>query len=189
MTRGDHPTGTDRLAEAVARLGLPADAIVVNVQGDEPLIEPELIDAVAAKLQASPEADIATCACPLADAEALFNPNVVKLVCAADDRALYLRAPPAPGPATRWPAANLRAGRGAARVAPHRPVCVPGVVPAPLSSLPRALDVSESLEQLRAAWSLGTSSLVVHRASHHSAAGVDTPADLERVRLVYSKQI
>ena len=106
MTRGDHPTGTDRLAEAVAQLGLPDDAIVVNVQGDEPLIEPELIDAVAAKLQASPDADIATCACPLADAQALFNPNVVKLVCTASDRALYFSRAPIPGRAMRWPAAN-----------------------------------------------------------------------------------
>ena len=96
MTRGDHPTGTDRLAEAVAQLGLPDDAIVVNVRGDEPLIEPELIDAVAAKLQASPDADIATCACPLADAQALFNPNVVKLVCTASDRALYFSRAPIP---------------------------------------------------------------------------------------------
>ena len=76
--------------------GLPDDAIVVNVQGDEPLIEPELIDAVAAKLQASPDADIATCACPLADAQALFNPNVVKLVCTASDRALYFSRAPIP---------------------------------------------------------------------------------------------
>ena len=106
MTRGDHPTGTDRLAEAVAQLGLPDDAIVVSVRGDEPLIEPELIDAVAAKLQASPDADIATCACPLADAQALFNPNVVKLVCTASDRALYFSRAPIPGRAMRWPAAN-----------------------------------------------------------------------------------
>ena len=96
LTRADHPTGTDRLAEAVEQLGLADDAIVVNVQGDEPLIDPTLINAVAALLQDNPEADIATCACPLADAEALFNPNVVKVVCGADGRALYFSRAPIP---------------------------------------------------------------------------------------------
>lgn len=188
MTRGDHPTGTDRLAEAVEQLGLPDDAIVVNVQGDEPLIEPELIDAVAAKLQAYPQADIATCACPLADVEALFNPNVVKLVCAADDRALYFSRAPIP-----WARDALAGGeRVLAQGLPawHHI----GLYAYRASFLRRfptlpqgALERFESLEQLRAMEHGHV--IVVHRASTPPAGGVDTPADLERVRLIYSNQI
>ena len=187
MTRADHPTGTDRLAEAVEQLGLADDAIVVNVQGDEPLIEPTLIDAVAAKLQASPQADIATCACPLADAEALFNPNVVKLVCGADDRALYFSRAPIP-----WARDALAGGeRVLAQGLPawHHI----GLYAYRVSFLRRypvlpqgALERFEALEQLRAMEHGHV--IVVHRASHPPAAGVDTPADLERVRQVYASQ-
>jgi len=78
MTRADHESGTDRLAEVAAHLGLPADAIVVNVQGDEPLIPPVIIDQVAANLAAHPEAGIATLAEPIHEPETVFNPNAVK---------------------------------------------------------------------------------------------------------------
>ena len=185
MTRGDHPTGTDRLAEAVAQLGLPDDAIVVNVQGDEPLIEPELIDAVAAKLQASPDADIATCACPLADAQALFNPNVVKLVCTASDRALYFARADSLG-ARCAGRRRTRAGRRPARPAPYRPVRLPRVIPAPLSDA--APGRAGTVRVAGAAARHGARPR--HRGPpgvHAPAAGVDTPADLERVRLIYGK--
>lgn len=79
MTANDHPTGTDRLAEVAARLELDDDTLVVNVQGDEPLIDPRQIDAVADLLAQSADAAIATCATPLLSQEALFNPNVVKV--------------------------------------------------------------------------------------------------------------
>ncbi len=188
MTRGDHPTGTDRLAEAVEQLGLPDDAIVVNVQGDEPLIEPELIDAVAARLADSPQADIATCACPLADAEALFNPNVVKLVCANDGRALYFSRAPIP-----W-ARDALAG-GARVLAEGLPAWHHiGLYAYRVSFLRRfptlpqgALERFESLEQLRAMEHGHV--IVVHQAPHPPAAGVDTPDDLERVRLIYRNRI
>ncbi|SAI74409.1 3-deoxy-manno-octulosonate cytidylyltransferase [Bordetella ansorpii] len=181
LTRADHATGTDRLSEAVRQLGLPDDAVVVNVQGDEPLIEPELIDAVAAKLLAAPDADIATCACPLADADALFNPNVVKVVHAADDRALYFSRAPIP-----W-ARDALAGGGRV-LAPGLPAWHHiGLYAYRVSFLRRfptlpqgALERFESLEQLRALEH--GHSIVVHRASQPPAAGVDTPADLERVR-------
>jgi len=188
MTRADHPTGTDRLAEAALQLGLPDDAVVVNVQGDEPLIEPELIDAVAARLIASPEADIATCACPLADAQALFNPNVVKLVCAADGRALYFSRAPIP-----WARDALAGGERV--LADGLPAWHHiGLYAYRVSFLRRyptlpqgMLERFESLEQLRAMEHGHV--IVVHQASHPPAAGVDTPADLERVRLIYSKRI
>src|SRR5690606_8040425 len=96
MTRADHPTGTDRLAEVAEHLGLSDDAVVVNVQGDEPLIEPTLVDAVAQLLVRHPDAAIATCAAPIPDAQALFNPNVVKVVCNARGEALYFSRAPIP---------------------------------------------------------------------------------------------
>lgn len=94
MTRADHESGTDRLAEVAAHLGLPADAIVVNVQGDEPLIPPVIIDQVAANLAAHPEAGIATLAEPIHEPETVFNPNAVKVVSDKNGLALtFSRAP------------------------------------------------------------------------------------------------
>ena len=89
MTRSDHPTGTDRLAEAAAQLGLDERAIVVNVQGDEPLLEPALIRAVADKLTEHSDAAIATACHPISDADEAFNPNVVKVVLDHAGYALY----------------------------------------------------------------------------------------------------
>jgi len=187
LTRADHPTGTDRLAEAVEQLGLADDAIVVNVQGDEPLIDPSLVDAVAAMLHDHPDADIATCACPVADAESLFNPNVVKVVCGADGRALYFSRAPIP-----WARDALASGER---------VLTPGL-PAlhhiglyayrvaflrRFPNLPQGtLERFEALEQLRALEHGHT--IVVHRTPQPPMAGVDTPADLERVRAWYANR-
>jgi 3-deoxy-manno-octulosonate cytidylyltransferase (CMP-KDO synthetase) len=89
ITRADHPTGTDRLAEAAALLGLADDAIVVNVQGDEPLLAPSLARGVADLLAAHPDAAIATACHPIDDPAEAFNPNVVKVVLDARGYALY----------------------------------------------------------------------------------------------------
>ncbi|GAB1579568.1 3-deoxy-manno-octulosonate cytidylyltransferase [Bordetella petrii] len=185
LTRADHPTGTDRLAEAVEQLGLPDDAVVVNVQGDEPLIDPALIDAVAESLQAHPQADIATCACPLADAEALFNPNVVKVVCGADGLALYFSRAPIP-----W-ARDALAG-GQRLLAPGLPALHHiGLYAYRVAFLRRfptlpqgPLERYEALEQLRALEH--GHRIVVHRTPQAPQAGVDTPDDLERVRTIYA---
>jgi len=185
LTRADHPTGTDRLAEAIEQLGLDDDAIVVNVQGDEPLIEPALIDAVAAKLQDHAGAAIATCACPLADADALFNPNVVKVVCGADGRALYFSRAPIP-----WARDALADGRRV--LAPGLPALHHIGLYAyragflrRFPALPQgALERYEALEQLRALEH--GHAIVVHRTPQPPMAGVDTPADLERVRQIYA---
>ena len=96
LTRTDHATGTDRLSEAAAILGLPDDAIVVNVQGDEPLLDPAVIAGVAHKLNAAPDAAIATACHPLADAAEFFSPNVVKVVCDERGWALYFSRAPIP---------------------------------------------------------------------------------------------
>ena len=89
LTRDDHPTGTDRLAEAASLLGLPPAEIVVNVQGDEPLLEPSLIRQMAALLAAAPDAAMATACHPITDEEEAFSPNVVKVVLDARRYALY----------------------------------------------------------------------------------------------------
>ncbi|OZI32755.1 3-deoxy-manno-octulosonate cytidylyltransferase [Bordetella genomosp. 1] len=188
LTRPDHPTGTDRLAEAVAQLGLAPDEIVVNVQGDEPLIEPALIDAVAQRLRDAPEAAIATCACPLADAQALFNPNAVKVVCSASDRALYFSRAPIP-----WARDALAGGERV--LAPGLPalhhIGMYAYRVAFLRQYPTLaqgqLERYESLEQLRAMEHGYT--IAVLRTSAAPAAGVDTPEDLERVRALYANRL
>jgi 3-deoxy-manno-octulosonate cytidylyltransferase (CMP-KDO synthetase) len=188
ITRTDHATGTDRLAEAVDLLGLPDDAIVVNVQGDEPLIEPGLVDAVADLLHTRPDAAIATCASPIADAQSLFNPNVVKAVCAADGRALYFSRAPIP-----WARDVLADGQR--RMAQGLPawhhVGLYAYRAGFLRRFPQlpqgALERYESLEQLRALEHGYV--ILVHQVRHAPAAGVDTQADLERVRQVYANRL
>ncbi|MEP7157075.1 MAG: 3-deoxy-manno-octulosonate cytidylyltransferase, partial [Betaproteobacteria bacterium] len=96
MTRADHAQGTDRIAEVAGLLGLADDALVVNVQGDEPLIDPQLIGAVAEALRKTSGASIATAAHPIVDAHEFFNPNVVKVVCDADGFAHYFSRAPIP---------------------------------------------------------------------------------------------
>ncbi|AFK63037.1 3-deoxy-manno-octulosonate cytidylyltransferase [Advenella kashmirensis WT001] len=100
LTRADHPSGTDRLAEVVAQLALPDDQVIVNVQGDEPMIEPDIINLTAGDLQAHSAAAISTCAYPLADRQDFFNPNIVKVVCSSDQYALYFSRAPFRGHAT-----------------------------------------------------------------------------------------
>jgi 3-deoxy-manno-octulosonate cytidylyltransferase (CMP-KDO synthetase) len=96
MTRADHPSGTDRIAEAAAALGLANDAIVVNVQGDEPLIPPALIGEVATVLDRSPDANVSTACHPIHDAASIFSPNVNKVVLDARGYALYFSRAPIP---------------------------------------------------------------------------------------------
>jgi 3-deoxy-manno-octulosonate cytidylyltransferase (CMP-KDO synthetase) len=188
ITRTDHATGTDRLAEAVDLLALPDEAIVVNVQGDEPLIEPALIDAVARLLADRPDAAIATCATPIANVDSLFNPNVVKAVCAADGRALYFSRAPIP-----WARDALADGQR--RMAEGLPawhhVGLYAYRAEFLRRFPRLpqgmLERHEALEQLRALEHGYT--ILIHQVQQAPAAGVDTPADLERVRAVYANRL
>jgi 3-deoxy-manno-octulosonate cytidylyltransferase (CMP-KDO synthetase) len=180
MTRGDHPSGTDRIAEVARELGLDMDEVVVNLQGDEPLIDPALLAACAARI--STEVPMATCAHPLSDVADVFNPNVVKVVLDKAGRALYFSRASIP-----WHRDAFAATRDALPpgYAPLRHIglyaysnaflqAYPGMEPAPLEQV-------EALEQLRVLWH--GYPIAVHVTDSAPAAGVDTPDDLARVRL------
>lgn len=187
LTSPDHPTGTDRMAEVVRTLDLEPDSVVVNVQGDEPLIDPAIIDSVAQRLVDTPNAAIATCACPIADAETLFNPNAVKVVCDVNGRALYFSRAPIP-----W-ARDALAGQerllaeglpalhhiGLYALRTRFLLQFPSLAVGPLEKF-------EALEQLRAMEN--GFSIVVQKVAALPAPGVDTREDLERVRKIVAKR-
>ncbi len=180
LTAHDHPTGTDRLAEVARRLALSDEAIVVNVQGDEPLLPTGLIDQVALRLQGDPGASVATLAEPIADVEALFNPNVVKVVRDSSGRALYFSRAPIPWdrehfaqrPALLETDAWLRhIGLYAYRA---------GFLADYINWLPSPVEQLEQLEQLRALHH--GHAIQVALAGEPHPPGIDTAEDLERVR-------
>lgn len=183
MTRSDHPSGTDRIAEVALALGLADDEVVVNLQGDEPLIDPALLAACAGRIGA--DVPMATCAHPLSDVAEVFNPNVVKVVLDKAGRALYFSRATIP-----WHRDAFAASRDAlpAGYAPLRHIglyaysnaflqAYPGLEPAPLEQI-------EALEQLRVLWH--GYPIAVHVTDSAPPAGVDTPEDLARVRLQYA---
>ena len=177
LTRPDHVSGSDRLAEAAGLLGLREDSIVVNVQGDEPLIEPTLIDAVADLLAASPDCSMSTLAHAIDNPADWRSPHVVKVVLNAANRASYFSRASIPvwrdGPADQLPPYPVwrHVGLYAYRV---------GFLQAFPNFSPAPTEQAESLEQLRALWH--GHHIVVHVSDHVSASGVDTPEDLTRIR-------
>jgi len=180
MTRADHACGTDRLAEVVQRLGLGEDEIIVNVQGDEPLIDPGLIDRLAGLLD-DPSLAMATLAHPLHSAEDMFNPNVVKVVLNAQGRALYFSRAPIPYARDAFAASrdvlpqDLPVLRHIGLYAYRA-----GFLHTYTQLAPSPLETFEALEQLRALW-YGYS-IAVATVDHPPLPGVDTPEDLLRVR-------
>ncbi|ROR21510.1 3-deoxy-manno-octulosonate cytidylyltransferase (CMP-KDO synthetase) [Comamonas sp. BIGb0124] len=188
-TRADHPSGTDRLAEASVALGLGADDIVVNVQGDEPLIAPSLIDAVAQALAGSP-APMSTAAHPLASVEEFGNPNVVKVVLDAGSHALYFSRAGIPF-ARDFPIETWFEGNGPRRPDhPLRHIGIYGYRTRFLQQFPllarSPLEVTESLEQLRVLWH--GHRIAVHVTQDAPGTGVDTPQDLARVRAIFDNR-
>jgi 3-deoxy-manno-octulosonate cytidylyltransferase (CMP-KDO synthetase) len=180
MTRSDHASGTDRIAEVVARMGWPEHAIVVNVQGDEPLIPPRLIAEVATNLQQHAEASMSTACHAIHDKAAMFNPNVVKVVIDGDGHALYFSRAPIPY------ARDAFAGNEDIPVAMpvYRHVGIyayrAGFLETYARLEPALIEKFEALEQLRVLWHGYKISVAV--TEHAPAAGVDTKADLEHVR-------
>jgi 3-deoxy-manno-octulosonate cytidylyltransferase (CMP-KDO synthetase) len=185
LTRGKHATGTDRLAEAAVQLRLDDKSITVNVQGDEPLLDPVLIRAVGEELRAHADASIATACHLINDPEEGFNPHVVKVVLDHAGYALYFSRATIP-----WARDAFANGPGklplglpmyrhyglyAYRVGFLRHF--PSLAPSPIEQF-------ESLEQLRALWH--GYRIAVRIAKGHPAPGVDTQEDLDRVRALYA---
>ena len=184
LTRQDHPSGSDRLAEACDILGLADHDVVVNVQGDEPLIDPALVKAVAHALQHSASASMGTAAVPIDSADEFFNPNVVKVVLDATSHALYFSRAPIPC----W----RDAPQGASALPSPAPLRHIGIYSYRVGflrqfpALPSApLEQTEALEQLRALWH--GHRIAVHIAAQAPGAGVDTPEDLARVRSIVAQ--
>jgi len=172
MTRSDHPSGTDRIAEVASRLELDDEALIVNVQGDEPLIPMELINQVADTLAANSECVMSTAAVAIENAEEIINPNTVKVVLNQQHEALYFSRAAVPYDRTQSaPTYYRHIGIYAYRVGFLKKY-------AQLATSP--LEVAESLEQLRVLWH--GYRIAVHLATELPPAGVDTPEDLERVR-------
>ena len=184
-TRAAHPSGSDRLAEACELLGLDGDDVVVNVQGDEPLIEPALIDAVAALLQQQPLAQMGTAAHAIDRVEDFRNPNVVKVVTDAQGLALLFSRAPLP-----WWRDGFADGIAAlpAQPVPLRHIGLYSYRAGFLRAFPRLapapLEQCEALEQLRALWH--GHRIAVHVAPLAPGPGVDTPEDLARVRALWA---
>lgn len=188
LTKPDHATGTDRLSEAVDLLGLEDSEVVVNIQGDEPLIRPDLIEAVATQLQQQPNSAIATVATPYTSSQSFFDPNSVKVVCGLSGQALYFSRAPIPWArdalqahpntlATGLPALH-HIGIYAYRTSFLRQF--PNLARGPLESF-------ESLEQLRALEN--GYSISVHITHNAPALGVDTAADLDKVREIFKNRL
>lgn len=180
LTSADHPSGSDRLAEAATLLDLDGDDLVVNVQGDEPLVEPDLVDACALALARSPDCVMSTAAHALATPSDAENPNVVKVVCDARGRALYFSRAPIPfrrdGPSAAAAPILRHVGLYAYRAGFLRRF--PALAPSPL-------ETTEKLEQLRVLWH--GERIAVHVALHASGIGVDTAEDLAAVRALYER--
>ena len=181
MTRADHPSGTDRIAEVAAQRDYAPDAIVVNVQGDEPLIEPALISAAAQQLENHADAAIATLGCPIANAAEFTNPNVVKVVLDQHGYALYFSRATIPYARDAFARGDSTLPQG---LPAYRHIGLYAYRTAFLTSFaqlaPAPLERFEALEQLRALWHGHKITVAVTPAAPH--AGVDTAEDLVRVR-------
>ena len=195
LTDLHHASGSDRLAQACEILGLEGDDLVVNVQGDEPLIDPDLVEQVALALQNDKSASMSTAAHTITDSADFFNPNVVKVVLNQKNHGIYFSRAPIPWWRDGFDSSNtinhLSNKHSSSPTIPSLPAILPlrhigiyaykagflklfpQLTPAPLEQL-------EALEQLRAIWH--GHQIVVHLTQNAPAAGVDTPQDLERVR-------
>lgn len=197
MTRVDHTTGTDRLAEVATRLGCSDEQIIVNVQGDEPLIDPALIGGLAEALECDPQAAIATAAHALRSVGEFLNPNVVKVVDDSQGRALYFSRAPIPYPRDALPSPGGD-GTESAAVAAALPEGLPakrhigsyayraGFLKRYAALKPAPIEEFEALEQLRALWYGYRIRVVIVESVPE--AGVDTLEDLERVRRRFDRK-
>ena len=184
LTGTHHASGSDRLAEAARLLGLSGSAIVVNVQGDEPMIDPALIDACADLLERRSDCAMSTAAHPIASAADFANPNIVKVVLDAGGAALYFSRAPVPWPRDRGgvldPAASAEPPLRHVGLYAYRADFLqryPLLAPSPLESI-------EQLEQLRVLWH--GERIAVHVSHGAPGIGIDTTADLEAARALFA---
>lgn len=205
LTRADHPSGTDRLAEVATRLGWDDDTLVVNVQGDEPLIDPALISGVARHLAAHADCAMATAAHPIASMQEIFDPNAVKVVIDANGVALYFSRAPIPwfrdhytatverdraeDETVRFSVTALASNRRSdADDVVYRHIGIYAYRAGFLRRFPTLsvspLERAESLEQLRALWHGNRIAVTVTESA--PPPGVDTPEDLERARAAFA---
>lgn len=178
MTSPDHQSGTERLAEVCRHYGFAADTIIVNVQGDEPLIPPAIIRQVADNLAAA-TAPMATLSVPIRDAEEAFNPNAVKVVTDKDGYALYFSRATIPWDRDRFAKGHEQIGDHYQRhigIYAYRA----GFIQRYVDWAPSVLEQVEALEQLRVLWY--GEKIHVAQALEAPPVGVDTQADLEKVR-------
>ncbi len=184
LTRTDHPSGSDRLAEACDLLKLQDTDVVVNVQGDEPLIDPASIDAAALLLQTRSDCSMSTLAHAIDQVADFANPNVVKVVLDARNTALYFSR----APIAWWRDGFAQGVTALPKPAPLRHVGLYGYRVGFLREFPTLaqapIEVTESLEQLRAMWH--GHRIAVHVTAHSPGPGVDTPEDLARVRALFA---
>ena len=183
LTQMDHPSGSDRLAEASALLGLGSNDVVVNVQGDEPLNKPELINEVAHLLVQRPTASMSTAAHEIHELSEFTNPNVVKVVIDQAQLALYFSRAPIPW----WRDGFAKGLQSLPQPAPLRHIGIYAYRVGFLQSFPNLppapIEKGEALEQLRALWH--GYKIAVHITPEAPGPGVDTPEDLERVRALF----
>ena len=183
LTRMDHPSGSDRLAEASALLGLTDDDVVVNVQGDEPLIDPDLINQVATLLSQRPTASMSTAAHTIDQVAEFTNPNVVKVVLDQAQLALYFSRATIPW----WRDGNTQGIQNLPSPPPLRHIGIYGYRVGFLKAFPQLppapIESCEALEQLRAMWH--GHKIAVHVTEKAPGPGVDTPEDLARVRELF----
>jgi 3-deoxy-manno-octulosonate cytidylyltransferase (CMP-KDO synthetase) len=183
LTHQDHPSGSDRLAQACELLGLGDDEIVVNVQGDEPLIDPSLVHAVALLLQRQTHASMSTAAHAIDSVAEFNNPNIVKVVLDASGNALYFSRAPIPW----WRDGSSQGAAGLPTPRPLRHIGIYAYRVGFLRQFPKLaqapLEVIEALEQLRALWH--GHQIAVHVSAQAPGPGVDTPEDLERIRQLF----
>ena len=186
LTRADHASGTDRIAEVVEQRGWPDDAIVVNVQGDEPLIPPPLIRAVAQHLHDHPDCAIATACHPIHDDAALRTPNIVKAVTDKNGNALYFSRAPIP-----WPRDAFARNEGLPQQVPVlRHIGIYAYRASFLRAFgqlaPAAIEQAEALEQLRALWHGYRIGVTI--TADAPPAGVDTEEDLLLARKLFENK-
>lgn len=201
LTAKHHECGTDRLAELATQLDWADDQIIVNVQGDEPLINPTLIREVAAHLAANPSCALASAAHPVSSPEEIFNPNVVKVVLDARGYALYFSRAPIPWARDAWQdvmeetsfsvnkATSANSTDDLSQLPVYRHIGIYAYRASFLrrfaSLTPSPLEAVEALEQLRALWH--GESIAIHLTDKAPIGGVDTAADLERVRALFKQ--